>query len=229
MYSSELGRFISRDPIGYADGWNLYAGYFASHWGMDPSGNKSKKKPKLPLGPKDGDGCEPCEGETQCNMTWEISLTKREQVNGVWGDVTRSSGQRLKAKLVNLKIKKPKMCHLISYVWWTCTWGLARPATPKLTPADWPKGWRRNKKKSKWLSPFFNHKFDPFEEERGTSNIFISVQIEHLSCEKKGKEWKWKRKTFLDMISAGDHAKWSTRQNTWLRNPTHRKTSGKTK
>jgi len=38
MYSSELGRFISRDPIGYADGWNLYAGYFAGYFGMDPSG-----------------------------------------------------------------------------------------------------------------------------------------------------------------------------------------------
>ena len=37
-YSAELGRFLGRDPIGYADGYNLYRGYFVPG-GMDPSGN----------------------------------------------------------------------------------------------------------------------------------------------------------------------------------------------
>ena len=36
-YSPGLGRFCERDPIGYADGMNLYAGYFVPG-GMDPSG-----------------------------------------------------------------------------------------------------------------------------------------------------------------------------------------------
>ena len=37
-YSDELGRFISRDPLGYVDGMSLYAGYFAQRFEMDPSG-----------------------------------------------------------------------------------------------------------------------------------------------------------------------------------------------
>ncbi|NQZ59075.1 MAG: RHS repeat-associated core domain-containing protein, partial [Lentisphaeraceae bacterium] len=37
-YSDDLGRFISRDPIGYVDGMSLYSGYFAGGLGMDPAG-----------------------------------------------------------------------------------------------------------------------------------------------------------------------------------------------
>ncbi len=37
-YSSEEGRFISRDPLGFVDGYGLYNAYFAEHLGMDPSG-----------------------------------------------------------------------------------------------------------------------------------------------------------------------------------------------
>jgi RHS repeat-associated protein len=36
-YSPETGRFITRDPIGYVDGWNLYAAYFVPH-ATDPLG-----------------------------------------------------------------------------------------------------------------------------------------------------------------------------------------------
>ena len=36
-YSPEQGRFIGRDPIGYNDGMNLYAGWFVPG-GMDPEG-----------------------------------------------------------------------------------------------------------------------------------------------------------------------------------------------
>mgnify|MGYP000008799025 CR=1 FL=1 len=28
MYDTGLGRFVSRDPIGYKDGFSLYGGYF---------------------------------------------------------------------------------------------------------------------------------------------------------------------------------------------------------
>ena len=37
-YSPELGRFISKDPIGFVDGMNLYAGYFTFWGGVDPFG-----------------------------------------------------------------------------------------------------------------------------------------------------------------------------------------------
>ncbi len=36
-YDAKLGRFISKDPIGMADGPNLYAAYFVPH-GVDPTG-----------------------------------------------------------------------------------------------------------------------------------------------------------------------------------------------
>jgi RHS repeat-associated protein len=39
-YSVDLGRFITHDPAGYQDGWNLYGAYFAPG-GMDPMGLQS--------------------------------------------------------------------------------------------------------------------------------------------------------------------------------------------
>ncbi len=38
FYHAELGRFVSRDPIGYINGMNLYRGYFVPD-GVDPLGN----------------------------------------------------------------------------------------------------------------------------------------------------------------------------------------------
>jgi hypothetical protein len=40
MYDAQLGRFISRDPLGTIDGMNLYRAYFVPG-GMDPSGNEA--------------------------------------------------------------------------------------------------------------------------------------------------------------------------------------------
>ena len=37
FYHAELGRFVSRDPIGYVDGMNLYRAYFLPS-GVDPTG-----------------------------------------------------------------------------------------------------------------------------------------------------------------------------------------------
>lgn len=37
-YSPNLGQFISRDPLGFVDGMNLYAGYFALWMTVDPTG-----------------------------------------------------------------------------------------------------------------------------------------------------------------------------------------------
>ena len=45
-FSDELGRFISRDPLGYVDGMSLYNGYFAQGFAMDPSGLKCEKELK---------------------------------------------------------------------------------------------------------------------------------------------------------------------------------------
>ena len=43
-YSTTLGRFISRDPLGYVDGMNLYAGYFVPG-GRDPLGLSNGSAP----------------------------------------------------------------------------------------------------------------------------------------------------------------------------------------
>jgi RHS repeat-associated protein len=40
-YSTELGRFISRDPLGFVDGMSLYRGYFVPG-GIDPDGSQSQ-------------------------------------------------------------------------------------------------------------------------------------------------------------------------------------------
>ncbi len=37
-YSTEDGRFISRDPLGFVDGHSLYNGYFAERFMLDPTG-----------------------------------------------------------------------------------------------------------------------------------------------------------------------------------------------
>ena len=37
-YSTELGQFISRDPLEFVDGMNMYSGYFARQFAMDPNG-----------------------------------------------------------------------------------------------------------------------------------------------------------------------------------------------
>ena len=37
-FDTNLGRFISRDPLGYVDGMGLYNGYFAGGFNLDPSG-----------------------------------------------------------------------------------------------------------------------------------------------------------------------------------------------
>ena len=40
-FSNELGRFISRDPLGYVDGMSLYNGYFTERFALDPMGKES--------------------------------------------------------------------------------------------------------------------------------------------------------------------------------------------
>jgi len=41
-FSTEMGRFISRDPLGYVDGFGLYNGYFAQWLILDPFGTAKK-------------------------------------------------------------------------------------------------------------------------------------------------------------------------------------------
>ena len=43
-YHAQLGRFVTRDPIGYVDGFSLYLAYFAPK-GVDPYGLKCDCKP----------------------------------------------------------------------------------------------------------------------------------------------------------------------------------------
>ncbi|HMO16361.1 MAG TPA: RHS repeat-associated core domain-containing protein, partial [Pirellulaceae bacterium] len=52
-YSPHLGRFVSRDTLGYVDGMSLYAGYFAVR-GRDPWGLQERDdKLKLTVTPND--------------------------------------------------------------------------------------------------------------------------------------------------------------------------------
>ena len=44
-FSEEMGRFISRDPLGYVDGMSLYQGYFAERFFVDPSGLANPNAP----------------------------------------------------------------------------------------------------------------------------------------------------------------------------------------
>ncbi|MBS3764594.1 MAG: hypothetical protein KGZ25_14950, partial [Planctomycetes bacterium] len=46
MMSSELGRFLQRDPVGYLGGMALTTAYFAMHGAIDPFGLKSGLTPK---------------------------------------------------------------------------------------------------------------------------------------------------------------------------------------
>ena len=57
MYSAELGRFVSRDPLGYVDGMSLYGGWFVPNE-MDPSGNCGTKIPRPGYTPT-SNGCGP--------------------------------------------------------------------------------------------------------------------------------------------------------------------------
>ena len=37
-FDTVMGRFISRDPLGYIDGMGLYNGYFGQYFTLDPEG-----------------------------------------------------------------------------------------------------------------------------------------------------------------------------------------------
>ena len=50
FYSAQLGRFISRDPLGFVDGMSLYRAYFVPD-GVDPSGLFIRILQDGPLGP----------------------------------------------------------------------------------------------------------------------------------------------------------------------------------
>ncbi len=55
MYSAQLGRFISRDPLGFVDGMSLYRAYFVPN-GVDPSGMECKSKARFGREISDDDG-----------------------------------------------------------------------------------------------------------------------------------------------------------------------------
>lgn len=62
-YDPDMGRFASRDPLQYIDGMNLYAGYFAQSFQMDPMGTV-----KLNISPRDP-------GHTPWNWTNGLNKT----------------------------------------------------------------------------------------------------------------------------------------------------------
>jgi RHS repeat-associated protein len=78
QYSPQLGRFASRDPWIYVDGWMLYRGYFVPN-GTDLSGKKATWGPVS--GPGDGEGLD-SEDEIKKKMV-EAGITPDERNRGV--------------------------------------------------------------------------------------------------------------------------------------------------
>lgn len=54
MYDPEIGRFISRDPLGYVDGMSQYNAYFAEKFALDPTGFATEADVKIKIHDKYG-------------------------------------------------------------------------------------------------------------------------------------------------------------------------------
>jgi hypothetical protein len=80
MYSTERGRFLQRDPIGYVDGLNLYAAYFVPN-DVDPTGLRGddRKPPTPQKPPSDSDSGKTCEDdELKDCKRWKKDKTDEE-------------------------------------------------------------------------------------------------------------------------------------------------------
>jgi len=79
QYSSLLGRFCSRDPLGYIDGDNFYRAYFVPN-DIDPSGMSSSSYPATcPADPPRNDNCQPdaCVLSRQSDDYWHPQALER--------------------------------------------------------------------------------------------------------------------------------------------------------
>ena len=113
-FSDEMGRFISRDPLGYVDGFSLYGAYFAEGFGIDPWGT-TKREYDIPINifnDKDVKCLEECGNKAKSN-NWtssEFSLCLME-----------CKGMCLNDKRCNSSApeNKPICCEKWEYVWKT--------------------------------------------------------------------------------------------------------------
>jgi len=80
MFDPEVGRFISRDPLGYVDGMSLYNGYFAESFAVDPTGlwTVERKREKKATATAE-------EGDTITSLAKKIKLNEEEYQK--WADV----------------------------------------------------------------------------------------------------------------------------------------------
>ena len=89
-YSAELGRFVSRDPIGYVDGMNLYRGYFVPNM-LDPSGKwcegKEEKMKKEEDCKKKGKGWVWYPDDCMCRGPCEWKGSERRKKDCYWSIV----------------------------------------------------------------------------------------------------------------------------------------------
>ena len=78
LYDPGVGRFCSRDPIGYADGKNLQMAYFAPS-ATDPFGQQIQILVK-----KGADHASegPCGGKGQVSKSWRFRLSKNHKTKG---------------------------------------------------------------------------------------------------------------------------------------------------
>jgi len=78
MYDAVAGRFISRDPIGYEDGKNLYRTYHMPGR-LDPSGLSVRPWTEPPLWPRPAEGA----GPGQCKLKWRCWRIAHEEHCGL--------------------------------------------------------------------------------------------------------------------------------------------------
>jgi len=80
-YSPEQGRFISRDPLGFVDGFSLYGGFFAEGFNLDPSGLAEKKAGTII--PSDSSGWEYINQKwtKKGDKFWDEDMTDKEKTD----------------------------------------------------------------------------------------------------------------------------------------------------
>ena len=111
MYDAKLGRFISRDPLGFVDGLSLYRGYFVPG-GVDPSGTvcakTCDKDPKMKKWPK----CPDKFIDNQKDAIKELIAKGNKHDGDKDGKPDRPANDQLSDKITQLgpKTKADKVC-----------------------------------------------------------------------------------------------------------------------
>ncbi len=107
MYAPQMGRFLQRDPIGYPDGPNAYAGYAAMYGSVDPFGLYELDihfYMTYYLACKCGLANDPCEVENQYDYdTDQTNLAACRSVNNM--EASNGDDMTIRKKQISSRIK----------------------------------------------------------------------------------------------------------------------------